>query len=91
MTEPLEIKKEGWVVTVRLREWHGEKTARMIRAIAPESGDMLGKTFVKVVKDGNDLVLEIEAVSTASCRAVLNSYLRWLEMADKVDSLATAP
>jgi len=82
--EPIEC----WKANITLTDWPEEKVDRLVRALQPESGDMLGKTSVTFAKERGHIVLHVMADSTSSLRAALNSYLRWLEMADKVDSLA---
>jgi len=56
--------------------------------MGPESGDLPGKSTVSLSERGGTLTLEATAGSTSSLRAALNSYLRWLEMAVRVDRVA---
>lgn len=75
-------------------EWEGdppEQLDRLRRAMAPEAGDLLGKSKVELSRTGAQLRMAITADSTPTLRAALNSYLRWLEMAVRVDELASVP
>jgi tRNA threonylcarbamoyladenosine modification (KEOPS) complex Pcc1 subunit len=79
---------ECWEATLRLSDWPEEKVDRLVRALQPESGEMLGKTSVHFAKEEGCIVMRVKADSTSSLRAALNSYLKWLDMANKVDVLA---
>jgi tRNA threonylcarbamoyladenosine modification (KEOPS) complex Pcc1 subunit len=79
---------ECWEATLTLADWPEEKVDRLVRVLQPESGDMLGKTTVSFTKERGCVVMHITADSTSSLRAALNSYLKWMDMANKVDSLA---
>ena len=64
----------------------GDGAAVVRRALEPEAGRDLPRAAVAVTGSGDRMVLTIEAEDTAALRAVVNSYLRWADVAARVRS-----
>jgi KEOPS complex subunit Pcc1 len=56
----------------------------VLGAISPEVGREIPRTRVKISSGPGQLVLDIEASDLAALRAALNSYLRWIKVAEDV-------
>ena len=56
----------------------------VLGAISPEVGREIPRTRVKISSESDQLVLDIEASDLAALRAALNSYLRWIKVAEYV-------
>jgi tRNA threonylcarbamoyladenosine modification (KEOPS) complex Pcc1 subunit len=71
--------------TVRLRFSSGKQVATLLDALAPEANRPV-TTRAKAVleREGNFLVLKVEAKDTVALRAALNAYLRWIGSTVKV-------
>ncbi len=54
------------------------------RALLPEIGEGVPHTEIDIVVDDDKLKVVIEADDISSLRAALNSYLRWLNLAQEV-------
>jgi KEOPS complex subunit Pcc1 len=59
-------------------------------ALAPEAGRDIPRTRVHASLEDGDLVLRVEANDLSALRAALNSYLRWIMVAEQVNKLAGA-
>lgn len=59
-------------------------------ALAPEAGRDIPRTRVRASMENGDLVLRVEASDLSALRAALNSYLRWIMVAEQVNKLAGA-
>ena len=71
--------------TVRLRLSSEKQLATLLDALAPEAEKPVGKrTRAALEREGNFLVLKVEAKDTVALRAALNAYLRWIGSAVKV-------
>lgn len=66
----------------------GKCAPTIFGAISPEAGREIPRTKTKVWLDEEDMVLEIEAKDLSALRAALNSYLRWIKIADDVKAMA---
>ena len=54
-------------------------------SIKPELGaHPSDRTSVNIKKDGNNLMINIDANDSASFRASLNSYLRWIRLSSEI-------
>jgi tRNA threonylcarbamoyladenosine modification (KEOPS) complex Pcc1 subunit len=71
--------------TIRLRQSSEKQLTTLLDALAPEANRPV-TTRVKAVleREGNFLVLKVEAKDTVALRAALNAYLRWIGSAVKV-------
>jgi tRNA threonylcarbamoyladenosine modification (KEOPS) complex Pcc1 subunit len=71
--------------SVRLRFSSEKQLTTLLDALAPEANRPV-TTRAKAVleREGNFLVLKVEAKDTAALRAALNAYLRWIGSAVKV-------
>jgi tRNA threonylcarbamoyladenosine modification (KEOPS) complex Pcc1 subunit len=71
--------------TVRLRLSSEKQLTTLLDALAPEANRPV-TTRAKAVleREGNFLVLTVEAKDTVALRAALNAYLRWIGSAVKV-------
>jgi KEOPS complex subunit Pcc1 len=57
----------------------------VLGSIKPEiSGHPSDRTSVNIKKDGNNLLINIDAKDSASFRASLNSYLRWIKLSSEI-------
>lgn len=59
-------------------------------AISPEAGREIPRTKVCAEECEGGLVLQIEATDLSALRAALNSYLRWMKVAEDVNKVAGA-
>ena len=71
--------------SVRLRFYSEKQLTTLLDALAPEANRPV-TTRAKAVleREGNFLVLKVEAKDTVALRAALNAYLRWIGSAVKV-------
>ena len=71
--------------TIRFRLSSEKHLTSLLDALAPEA-DRLVTTRARAVleREGNFLVLKVEAKDTVALRAALNAYLRWIGSAVKV-------
>ena len=56
------------------------------QALAPEAGRDLPRATVAISGSGSRVVVTIEADDTAALRAAVNSYLRWADVAVRVQA-----
>lgn len=71
--------------TVRLRFDSEKHLTTLLDALAPEANKpATSRAKVALARDGNILVLSVEAKDTVALRAALNAYLRWINSAMKV-------
>lgn len=59
-------------------------------AISPEAGREIPRTRARASLEGQSMVLEIEARDLSALRAALNSYLRWIKIAEDMNIMAGA-
>lgn len=59
-------------------------------SISPEVGRELPRTQVRAALEGERMMLEIEARDLPALRAALNSYLRWIKIAEDMNHMAGA-
>jgi tRNA threonylcarbamoyladenosine modification (KEOPS) complex Pcc1 subunit len=72
-TTPMKAK-----ATVRLRFAAKEQLETVLNAIKPEAENQASRRARTILeKEGNSLVLNVEADDTIALRASLNAYLRW--------------
>ncbi len=64
--------------------------ASVYGALSPEAGRDIPRTKVRASMDAGALVLKVEATDLSALRAALNSYLRWIMVAEQVNSMAGA-
>jgi len=71
--------------SVRLRFSSEKRLTTLLNALAPET-NRPATTRARAVleREGNFLVLKVEAKDTVALRAALNAYLRWIGSAVKV-------
>lgn len=71
--------------TIRLRLSSEKQLTTLLDALAPEANRPV-TTRAKAIldRDGNFLVLKVEAKDTVALRAALNAYLRWIGSTVKV-------
>ncbi|MCW4007279.1 MAG: KEOPS complex subunit Pcc1 [Candidatus Bathyarchaeota archaeon] len=71
--------------TVRLSLNSEKHLTTLLDALAPEANKpATSRARVVLARDGNFLVLSVEAKDTVALRAALNAYLRWISSAMKV-------
>jgi tRNA threonylcarbamoyladenosine modification (KEOPS) complex Pcc1 subunit len=71
--------------TVRLRFSSEKQLVTLLNALAPETNrPVTTRARAILEKEGNFLVLKVEAKDTVALRAALNAYLRWIGSAVKV-------
>jgi KEOPS complex subunit Pcc1 len=56
-------------------------------ALFPEVGREIPRSRVKLTRDGEDIVLDVEASDLGALRAALNSYLRWIEISEEISNM----
>jgi tRNA threonylcarbamoyladenosine modification (KEOPS) complex Pcc1 subunit len=71
--------------TIRLRLSSEKQLTTLLDALAPEANRPVNtRAKAALERDGNFLVLKVEAKDTVALRAALNAYLRWIGSAMKV-------
>ena len=71
--------------TVRLRQSSEKQLTTLLDALAPEANRPVNVRAKAILeREGNFLVLKVEAKDTVALRATLNAYLRWIGSAVKV-------
>jgi tRNA threonylcarbamoyladenosine modification (KEOPS) complex Pcc1 subunit len=71
--------------SVRLRFSSEKQLTTLLNALAPEANRPVTKRARAVLeREGDFLVLKVEAKDTVALRAALNAYLRWIGSAVKV-------
>ena len=64
--------------TVRLKLPSEQKLQTILRSLEPETNSPTARSRASLAKEGNCLILKIEAKDTVALRAALNAYLRWI-------------
>jgi len=64
----------------------GDSADVVRQALGPEAGREAPRATVAISGSGSRVVLTIEAEDTASLRAAVNSYLRWADVAARVQA-----
>lgn len=64
---------------LRVRSPHART---ILTSISPEAGREIPRTKVEARQEGEEVVLGIEATDLPALRAALNSYLRWMIVAE---------
>jgi len=64
--------------------------ATVYGALSPEAGRDIPRTKVRASMEDGSMVLKVEATDLPALRAALNSYLRWIMVAEQVDAMAGA-
>ncbi len=59
-------------------------------ALSPEAGRDIPRTKVRASMEDGSMVLRVEATDLSALRAALNSYLRWIMVAEEVNVMAGA-
>ena len=79
--------------TIRLRLSSEKQLTTLLDALAPEANRPVNvRAKSALERDGQFLVLKVEAKDTVALRAALNAYLRWIDSAVKVlDTVDHAP
>ena len=71
--------------TIRLRLSSEKQLTTLLDALTPEANRPVNlRAEATLERDGNFLVLKVEAKDTVALRAALNAYLRWISSAIKV-------
>ena len=63
----------------------GDDAATVYGAISPEAGREIPRTKVSVNMDGGRMVLRLQASDLSALRAAINSYLRWVKIAEDMN------
>ncbi len=64
-----------------------ENPSSLIGTLCPEAGRDVPRGGVEVYREGDDVIVRIEADDLPSLRAALNSYLRWITINEDVIAL----
>ncbi len=64
--------------------------ATVYGALAPEAGRDIPRTKVRASMEDGSMVLKVDATDLSALRAALNSYLRWIMVAQEVNTMAGA-
>jgi len=59
-------------------------TDTILESLTPEAGREIPRTKIWAEKDGDRVVLKVEATDVSAMRAALNSYLRWMVIAENM-------
>jgi KEOPS complex subunit Pcc1 len=70
--------------------FRGEHAGVVAKAISPESSERIPRTSVSVEEDEGVLRVVVEADDVASLRAALNSYIRWMHVAEETAKEASS-
>jgi KEOPS complex subunit Pcc1 len=54
----------------------------ILASITPEAGREIPRTKVQTGREGDEVILHVEAADLSAMRAALNSYLRWMVIAE---------
>ena len=52
-------------------------------SLSPELGEKIPRTAISVERRGNEIIVRIEAEDQNALRAALNSYIRWMNVAEE--------
>lgn len=63
----------------------GDNAATVYGAISPEAGREIPRTKVAAELDGCKMVLRLQATDLSALRAAVNSYLRWIKIAEEMN------
>jgi tRNA threonylcarbamoyladenosine modification (KEOPS) complex Pcc1 subunit len=64
---------------LRLKNNSKELTSALLEALTPEAlSSQTNRSKVRIEKEGEFLILKVEAEDTISLRATLNAYLHWI-------------
>lgn len=86
----VEPAEEAWEVEVLVGPLPEPLADRLRRALMPESSSGVPGSRVEVARrPGGVVELRLEARGTSGVRATLNSHLRWVDLALRVDDLAS--
>lgn len=66
----------------------GAGAETLLRSISPEAGREIPRSRVRGQMEEGELVLRIEADDLAALRAALNSYIRWMIVAEDMSKMA---
>jgi KEOPS complex subunit Pcc1 len=72
---------EMFRATLNVRSPHAFQVAR---AIGPEAGREMPRTRTEVVHAEGSVTLTMDAEDLSALRAALNSYIRWMSIAEKM-------
>jgi KEOPS complex subunit Pcc1 len=67
--------------TLKVRSNHANT---ILASISPEAGREIPRTKVMAYAGPDQVVLKVEATDLAAMRAALNSYLRWMQIAEEM-------
>jgi KEOPS complex subunit Pcc1 len=68
----------------------GPAAPTVFGAISPEAGREIPRTRARASLEEGRMVLEIQAKDLSALRAALNSYLRWIKIAEDMNQMAGA-
>jgi KEOPS complex subunit Pcc1 len=63
----------------------GDNAATVFGAISPEAGREIPRTKVTAELNGSEMVLRLQATDLSALRAAVNSYLRWIKIAEDMN------
>lgn len=63
----------------------GNDAATVYGAISPEAGREIPRTKVTADLEGDKMVLRLQASDLSALRASINSYLRWIKIAEDMN------
>jgi KEOPS complex subunit Pcc1 len=67
--------------TLKVRTSHA---MTILASISPEAGREIPRTKIEVHAGPGEVVLKVQASDLAAMRAALNSYLRWMQIAEEM-------
>ena len=80
---------DGWTGRITVRRPDGPSADRLTRALAPEATREVPRARAILERGpGASVILSIDARDTGALRAALNTYLGWIDLANRTESVA---
>jgi tRNA threonylcarbamoyladenosine modification (KEOPS) complex Pcc1 subunit len=64
--------------TVRFKLRSEQELQTILASLEPEINSPTARSRLSLVREGDNLILKVEAKDTVALRAALNAYLRWI-------------
>jgi tRNA threonylcarbamoyladenosine modification (KEOPS) complex Pcc1 subunit len=79
----------SWTATITVRRPSRDSADRLAAALSPEAAREVPRAVARVVRhDAKTVVLAVRATETGALRAAVNTYLGWIELATRTESVA---
>ncbi|MDR2865952.1 MAG: hypothetical protein LBV13_00880 [Methanomassiliicoccaceae archaeon] len=60
----------------------------VVSALSPEIGRELPRTESNITREGDTVVIKVNANDASAMRAALNSYLGWIRITEKINEMS---